>query len=303
MAITNISTDQGIDPRIVRVVTTDTFTAITTTGYLTTQISNIKAIQNGLFQWLPTDSVYIFYNGGQGFFTHNEADQRFDEAIDQAGIIVAQQVFTSPGTYIPTPSMNFCFIEVYGGGGAGGGTQFSTVLGVGSAAGGGGAGAYSIGLFTASQIGSSQLVGVGLGGTGRTGAPGDPGGLSFFGDLLTAFGGNGGNFMSSNINNFGSTNGGGGGPQGEGGSFNGRGASGFASLVVGNVFAISGAGASTNLGGGGASVIASSSSETGIAARPSTGSGGSGAALQNIDFSASAGGNGSAGIVIITEFL
>ena len=303
MSITNISTDYGIDPRIVRVVTTDTLTAITTTGYLTTQISNIKAIQNGLFQWLPTDSVYIFYNGGQGFFTHNEADQRFDEAIDQAGILVAQQVFTSSGIYTPTNSMNYCLIEVYGGGGAGGGTQFSPTLGVGSAGGGGGSGAYSIGLFTSSQIGASQAVSVGLGGIGITAAPGNPGGVSFVGDLITAFGGNGGNYMATNITTFGGTNGGAGGPSGEGGSLNLRGNSGSPSVVVGNTFCISGAGASTNLGGGGVSVIASSSNLAGISASSSTGSGGSGASVQNIDFANNIGGDGADGIVIITEFL
>lgn len=68
MAITNISTDWGIYPRIVRIVSTDTIGVITRPGYLTAQQSNIQAIQNGMFQWTPNDFVAISYNGGKGLF-------------------------------------------------------------------------------------------------------------------------------------------------------------------------------------------------------------------------------------------
>jgi hypothetical protein len=68
MAITNITTDWGTYPRIVRIVTTDTIGTITTAGYLTAQASAIQALQNGAFQWTPNDFVAISYSGGKGFF-------------------------------------------------------------------------------------------------------------------------------------------------------------------------------------------------------------------------------------------
>lgn len=68
MAITAISTDWGVYPRIVRVTTTDDLAVITTNGYLTAQNSNIELLQNGEFQWTPNDIVAISYLGGKGFF-------------------------------------------------------------------------------------------------------------------------------------------------------------------------------------------------------------------------------------------
>jgi hypothetical protein len=71
MSITNLSTDWGTYPRIVRITTTDTLGTITTNGYLQTAavITAIAGIQNGTFQWTPEDYCLIFYNGGEGFFT------------------------------------------------------------------------------------------------------------------------------------------------------------------------------------------------------------------------------------------
>jgi len=68
MAILAISTDWGIYPRIVRIVTNDTLATITTEGYLTAQAANIQALQNGTFEWTPNDFVAISYAGGKGFF-------------------------------------------------------------------------------------------------------------------------------------------------------------------------------------------------------------------------------------------
>lgn len=77
MAITAISTDWGIDPRIVRIITTDNLATITTAGYLTAQDANIQALQNGEFQWTSTDEVLIVYSGGQGFFTYDATNATF----------------------------------------------------------------------------------------------------------------------------------------------------------------------------------------------------------------------------------
>lgn len=85
MAITDISRDWGISPSIVRVVTTDDLATITEDGYLTAQANNIKAIQNGTFEWLDTDMVAISYAGGKGFFTVDMTDMTFASLSPMAG--------------------------------------------------------------------------------------------------------------------------------------------------------------------------------------------------------------------------
>lgn len=75
--ITNISTDWGVSPRIVRIVTTDDLAVITTAGYVTAQAANIELIQNGNFEWTATDEVLISYGDGQGFFTYDAATAAF----------------------------------------------------------------------------------------------------------------------------------------------------------------------------------------------------------------------------------
>lgn len=77
MAITAISRDWGIDPSIVRVVSSDNLTAITTADYLLDEAANIEALNNGEFEWLDTDGVYIYYSNGQGLFTRDAATNTF----------------------------------------------------------------------------------------------------------------------------------------------------------------------------------------------------------------------------------
>ena len=75
--ITAISRDWGADPCIVRIVTTDNLGAITTAGYLTAQADEIAALNNGNFEWTPTDYILISYNGGIGFFTRDSTTMTF----------------------------------------------------------------------------------------------------------------------------------------------------------------------------------------------------------------------------------
>lgn len=77
MSITAISRDWGVDPSIVRVVTTDSLATITTAGYLDDQADNIEALNNGAFEWLDTDGVYIYYSNGQGLFTRDASTAAF----------------------------------------------------------------------------------------------------------------------------------------------------------------------------------------------------------------------------------
>jgi len=206
------------------------------------------------------------------------------------------QIFTASGTYTPNAAMRNCIIECIGGGGAGGGS-------VGTAGhcysgGGGGSGAYSRSNFAAATIGASQSVTIGAGGTGVVAANGNAGGATSVGALVGANGGTGGT-SSSGTPALGA--GGAGGAIGTGQiAFRGApGANGIWSQVA--VIQASGAGGASAFGGGGVGVAALATSANGNAAS-NYGSGGSGGFSQNTT-SSSTGGNGSAGIVIITEFL
>lgn len=85
MAITNISRDWGIDPSIVRIVTTDNLATITTAGYLTAQDANIVALNNGEFEWKASDYALIYYSNGEGFFTRDATTLAFVAAPASPG--------------------------------------------------------------------------------------------------------------------------------------------------------------------------------------------------------------------------
>lgn len=106
MAITNISRDYGVDPSIVRIITTDNLAAITTAGYLIAQDKIIQALINGVFQWTPTDYVLIFYNGGEGFFLHDAINFTFIAASTVPGslsnTLLHNRVFVGSAANIAT---------------------------------------------------------------------------------------------------------------------------------------------------------------------------------------------------------
>lgn len=96
MPITSISRDWGIDPQIVRIVTTDTLQTIIAPGYFATQEDQIEALQHGDFEWRDTDYVLIVYGlitGGvkTGFFIYNINTDAFEEQ----GVVPAGFVATS----------------------------------------------------------------------------------------------------------------------------------------------------------------------------------------------------------------
>lgn len=210
---------------------------------------------------------------------------------------VIVQTFTGNGTYTPTTGMQFCQIECIGGGGAGGGAANSaTIVGCGS---GGGAGSYSRKVSTAATIGVSQSVTVGAGGTpGSVGNnPGGNGGDTSVGSICIGKGGTGGGGSDAASGTF--TMGGAGGVAGTGdftpvGEY---GDSGLDSTAVGVTGWNSAKGGSSVFGAGGASVSVNVAATAG----QNYGSGGAGACTFNS--AALAGGAGSAGVVIITEFV
>jgi len=212
------------------------------------------------------------------------------------------QTFTSNGVYNPTAGMKYCQIECVGGGAGGGGT-----VGNGSSfycgGGGGGGGSYSKTIADAATIGASQPVTIGPGGTGGAANGvnnGGDGGDTSLGVICIAKGGSGG--LGGNGNN--SSVGGAGGIVGTGDlTFPGNsgGVSSFQNPSNGT----------GRTSSGGNSFFGQGAPEyfypmTGYGpGLPGTGYGGAGGGGLSVSGNAttSAGGDGSAGVVIITEYI
>ncbi|NTW75720.1 MAG: hypothetical protein HGB34_02350 [Candidatus Moranbacteria bacterium] len=241
--------------------------------------------------------------GTEGAMYYNTSDDSFRcfkgtawAACDQGGIL-NRQTFTSGtnATYTPTAGTKYAVVEMWGGGGAGGGVS-ATASGAG---GGGGAGGYARYYLTA--VSGTYTYSIGNGGTGNSGATGGAGGNTTFvngGTTVTAYGGSGGIYVA------GSTTakpalGGAGGVVSVNGHINGAGVPGYSGQTGAATVAASGAGGSTQLGGGGAG---RNTSGAGNAAVANTGSGGAGAACVTSGAAAAAGGAGSAGRIVITEY-
>lgn len=212
---------------------------------------------------------------------------------------VTKQVFTSSGTYTPTAGMLFCLIEAVGGG-AGGGSA-AGALSQNYGGGGGGSGSPSRLLATAATIGASKTVTIGAAGNGGASGSnnGASGGDTSVGTLCIAKGGTGGTFGSGA--SFGV--GGAGGVSGTG-DVAGVGDPGLPGLYnstgTAPVFP-GGTGGSSIFGGGAPGTGGASGAATAGSAATSFGSGGAGAVANNVASNA-AGGNGSSGIVFITEY-
>jgi hypothetical protein len=204
------------------------------------------------------------------------------------------QLFTTSGTYTPSANLVSAVVEVIGGGGAGGGNALSASQWM--AGGGGGSGAYARRALTSAQIGASQSITIGAAGIAVAGAAGGSGTATSLGSLVIAVGGFGGAAGNSGF-----------GAGGAGGTVSGSvgdvifagasGVQGFWNNTNAGLGTVGGAGGSSAFGGGAASNTVLGA---GLAAS-NYGSGGSGGAFNaagNI-----IGGNGSAGVVIVTEYI
>ncbi|EFB3556173.1 TPA: carbohydrate kinase [Escherichia coli] len=198
---------------------------------------------------------------------------------------VNTRVFTSSGTYTPTPGTKRIRVTITGGGGGGGGCQAisnnETFFGA-----GGGAGGTIISIMTPTQ--NSYPVTIGAGGAGGVSATyGINGGNSLFASLIAPGGAGGG---KSGVT---STNGGNGGVPSTGdiniiGGCGGDGQS-------GNI-GVSGEGGTSYWGGGGRAGAGG-----GVSGK-AYGSGGGGAYDAGYSGTSMTGGKGAAGICIIEEF-
>ncbi|KDH00132.1 phage tail protein [Escherichia coli] len=207
------------------------------------------------------------------------------DASGYVGRWLNTRVFTSSGTYTPTPGTKRIRVTITGGGGGGGGCKAisnnETFFGA-----GGGAGGTIISIMTPTQ--NSYPVTIGAGGAGGVSATyGINGGNSLFASLIAPGGAGGGKVGVTN------TNGGNGGVPSTGdiritGGNGGDGQSGNIS--------VSGEGGTSYWGGGGRAGAGG-----GVSGK-AYGSGGGGAYDAGYSGTSMTGGKGAAGICIIEEF-
>ncbi|HAO0700388.1 TPA: hypothetical protein IGM75_002972 [Escherichia coli] len=222
---------------------------------------------------------------GSANITLTAANLGLSDSSGYVGRLVNTQVFTSSGTYTPTPGTKRIRVTITGGGGGGGGckaySSSETFFGA-----GGGAGGTIISIMTPTQ--NSYPVTIGAGGAGGVSATnGTRGGNSVFASLIAPGGAGGG---KSGVTN---TNGGNGGVPSTGdiniiGGCGGDGQS-------GNI-GVSGEGGTSYWGGGGRAGAGG-----GVIGK-AYGSGGGGAYDAGYSGTSMTGGKGASGICIIEEF-
>lgn len=120
-----------------------------------------------------------------------------------SSLTIVEQIFTTNGTYTPTADLQYAIIEVVGAGAAGGGSDACETTGVPSTqisyGAGGAGGEYAKGVFSSGTIGASQAVTVGTGGVGTASSNGPSGSNTSVGALISAFGGSGGPYTPANL--------------------------------------------------------------------------------------------------------
>lgn len=211
------------------------------------------------------------------------------------GALVNVQVFSASGTYTPTSGANKAIVFAIGAGGGGGGGPATGVNQI-SAGSGGNAGAFGA-TFIPSAL-SSQTVTIGGPGVGQIGTNGTQGGTTSFGTLLTCPGGLGGALGGPSTSFVLPSPG----PSALATAsgillINGAGALGAPSIAISTAAfsVLGGNGASSPWGAGGSGATTNGFSASGAGA----GGGGSGTLPSS---SATTGGTGSGGRVVVYEF-
>lgn len=85
MTITALARNFNGDPNMVTMVTTSSAADITTAGFwnLPATVADVDRLQNGVFQWSPTDFVSIYTSDGFGTYVYDFTNAAF--AMDNAG--------------------------------------------------------------------------------------------------------------------------------------------------------------------------------------------------------------------------
>lgn len=236
-----------------------------------------------IFQ-IDNDSGYYYYNAPSATWL------KFGATSTNTQVPIVR-TYTSDATWTKPVGLKYIVVELVGGGGGGGGCYG---YGGGSGAGGG----YSKKIIAANNLNLSEIITIGLGGSGGLAeSSGEDGDTTFFGNHFYATGGKGGRGQTStNINTTDGSMGG----VGVNGDINIPGQPGGGAV---NLDYPRYAGGSSFLGGG-AIPRASNNPMDGASATGygSGGSGGSGLLGVGNTGVNKIGGNGSNGIIMITEF-
>jgi hypothetical protein len=218
-------------------------------------------------------------------------------SLINSNLSVVIQTFTATGAYTPTAGMVYCIVQMLGGGGAGGGGPATSAIQC-AAGGGGASGEYAVGVFSAATIGASKAVTIGAGAVGNT-TTGSAGGTTSLGVLMTAIGGGGGTAGLADTTCI-AIDGGDGGTGGTGGSYRCPGQPGLlgvVTLITPGYIAVGGIGGNSQLGSGGTPAVGAGGAGSGY------GAGGAGCSNIPSTGAPTNGGNGTAGIVVVTEYV
>ena len=219
------------------------------------------------------------------------------------------QTFNSSGTYTRPVGLKYAIVKMSGGGGGSGGVPVAGASAY-SLGGAGGGGGYVEAMLTAAQLGATQTVTIGIGGTAGVsgGANGGTGGSTSLGaTLLLVGGGIGGGFDGSNVSARALLGGGGGGfsvMTGTNiGSKNGEQGSPSFGTTTANAATTTGKGGSGGFGNGtnGNTSTGGGGPVNSVAGAANTGNGASG----NAQYSGSgptAGQSGGSGKIVVVEF-
>ncbi len=71
MSIDGLVRDYGVNPSIVRMLSSDSYATITSAGYLKSRMADFNRINGGAFQWNSSDMILCYYLTGWQFFTLN----------------------------------------------------------------------------------------------------------------------------------------------------------------------------------------------------------------------------------------
>ena len=238
----------------------------------------------------------LHFTDTEGWFTTDNSGGRNNAPA--TGRFLLSSLKSSGTSYTTGAATNTIFVRLQAGGGAGGGC--TSVASAVAAAGGGSAGGYAEKTFTVAPN-TTYTYAIGAGGTGSSGAAGNPGGNTTFAvgaTTVTANGGLGGPQAVSAITLKGflgaaspavSTNGdlNAGGQPGGGG----------VSLIVAGPIGLSGNGGSSLFGPGALGVIAAGAGTT-----ATVGFGGGGSGSLTGSSAARAGGDGRLGCIIVDEY-
>lgn len=234
--------------------------------------------------------------GGIAIFMFDGTQFELQATTYPGRLLGPPQQFITSGTYVPTPGMAAVIFEVQGGGAAGAGAGGAAAGNV-SLGAPGTSGAYAKGMFTAAQVGASQSVVVGAGGTPVSNGVGGNGGTSSVGALISAPGGVGGGLLNNQVPPTANGNGTVTSAPTGGNIVPAFGGPGYPSLALSVTLGLGGQGGASPFGPGGSAPQINNIGVAGV----NTGTGGSGCVL-NTAGGSTAGGAGFRGVVIAWEY-